>query len=89
VTEWASSIINVIANDTDPDGDYPLTLVAVSDPTGTAYVASSSEVGWAGNAAGIYTIQYTVQDARGATSTGTLQVTVNPSDCPPLQVCMF
>jgi hypothetical protein len=68
--------VNVIANDTDPDGDYPLTVLSVSDPSGTAYVASATSVGWSGNAAGSYQVLYVVRDARGATATGTLTVTV-------------
>lgn len=34
---------NVVANDTDADGDYPLTVIAV---TGRAVVASSTSVGF-------------------------------------------
>jgi hypothetical protein len=79
VNEWATTVVNVIANDTDSDGDYPLTLVSISDPSGTAYVANSTSIGWWGNAAGTYTIQYVVQDARGATSTGTLTLRVRIS----------
>jgi hypothetical protein len=77
VDEFALGLVNVIANDTDPDGDYPLTLVAVDDPNGVAFLASSTQIGWTGTFAGLYTVHYTVRDARGATSTGTLQVTVN------------
>lgn len=76
VNEWAAGSVNVIANDTDPEGNYPLTLVSVSSPTGAAYVASSTHVGWSGYDAGLYPVTYVVRDSLGATSTGTLTVRV-------------
>lgn len=81
VNEGQTASINVISNDTDPDGDYPLTLVSVSSSSGAAYVASGTNVGWYGAPAGTYSVQYVVKDSRGATATGTLTVTsrwVNP-----------
>lgn len=66
---------DVVSNDTDPDGDYPLTLIAVAGSGATfASIASPTTIGFSApfsrNAQ--YSVTYTVRDARGATSTGTL-----------------
>jgi hypothetical protein len=70
---------NVVANDTDPEGNYPLAVVAVvyNGFRGTATLVSSTSVlfessGLAGTAA----VSYTVQDSLGAQSTGTFTVTI-------------
>lgn len=86
VSEWAADSINVIANDTDADGDYPLTLISVSAPGGGASyyasVESGTTVAWGGSSAGTFDVIYTVRDSRGATSTGTLRVTsISVSTC--------
>jgi YD repeat-containing protein len=64
---------NVIANDTDPDGDVPLELVSVTGSV-DAVRASATEIGftapYARNTS--YLVAYTIRDARGATATGTL-----------------
>lgn len=71
---------NVTANDTDPEGNYPLVVTAV---TGVGFsVYSSSEVQFTstqgtGNKVGTYT----VRDSLGATSTATLTVTVSGGIC--------
>lgn len=72
--------INVIANDTDPDGDLPLTLVSVS---GIGYsVFSSTTVQFdAPNSPASRSGTYVVQDSRGAQSTGNVNVGVNPGTC--------
>jgi hypothetical protein len=87
VNEWVATTANVIANDTDPNGDYPLTLIAVSDQSGSAYLASGTSVGWSGNSAGIYQVQYTVRDSRGATAVGTLTVRVRLSSGCGTRIC--
>lgn len=71
---------NVTANDTDPDGDYPLTVAAV---TGIGFsVYSSSEVQFSSTqSTGAKVGTYTVQDFRGATATATLTVTVSGGVC--------
>lgn len=67
--------VNVLLNDTDPEGNVPLSLTGV---TGDAWVASSTSVGlMTPDTNGSYTINYTVADSLGATSTGTLTVTVS------------
>jgi hypothetical protein len=76
VEEYVGDLINVIANDTDADGDYPLTLVSISDPSGVAYMASETQIGWQGASAGYYYVSYTVRDARNAIATGQLTIRV-------------
>jgi hypothetical protein len=75
---------NVVANDTDPEGNYPLSLVSVSYQglRGTAYVASSTSVGFdAGSTTASVVVSYTVKDSLGATSTGSLVVTITSGQC--------
>lgn len=75
---------NVLANDTDPEGNVPLSLISVSNGLrGYAYVNGSSityeHFGGQGE-----TLSYVVADSLGATSTGQLQIVIsNPgSMCP-------
>ncbi len=75
--EWETAIVNVVANDSDADGDYPLTIQSISDPSGAAYIACPSEAGWSGASAGTYAVSYTIKDNRGATASGTLSVSVS------------
>lgn len=73
-----STVKNVIANDSDPEGNVPLALVAVtSSALGEAYVADSSSVGFtAYGGAGSTSVTYTVRDSLGATATGVLAISV-------------
>ncbi|MDY0915010.1 Ig-like domain-containing protein [Rathayibacter festucae] len=73
-----SIAVDVLANDTDPDGDT-LSLVAdgVSAPEGvTARLSAGRVLVTTPEAEGDYPIQYTVADSRGATAIGSLLVTV-------------
>jgi hypothetical protein len=71
---------NVIANDTDPDGNYPLTLVSV---TGMGFaVESATTLSFSSLSYG-RTGTYTVQDSLGATATATLSVTLAGGTCTP------
>lgn len=85
--EWSPGSVDVVINDSDPDGDYPLKITAISDTSGYAYVANSTTIGWNGSIAGTYYVTYTIQDSRGATATGTLTVTVSWSDPCGGQIC--
>ncbi len=70
--------VNVIANDTDPEGNYPLVLTAVDQSW--AFVENSTTVGMTTpDTNGNYVITYTVADALGATANGTLTLTVTGS----------
>jgi hypothetical protein len=71
---------NVVANDTDPEGNYPLVVTAVNQSW--AAIESSTTVGVdAPDANGTFAVTYTVADSLGATATGTLSVTVTGNFC--------
>jgi hypothetical protein len=87
INETAS--INVLANDTDPDGDDArLQLVSSTAPTlGTATRAGDTITFVAGSVTGVTTINYQVADADGAVSLGRLSVTITePVNLPPIAV---
>jgi YD repeat-containing protein len=68
--------VDVIANDTDPEGHYPLALTGVNQPW--AWVESGTNVGMqTPETNGTYVITYTVADSLGATANGSLTVTVS------------
>lgn len=70
---------NVVANDSDPEGNVPLVLLsATANPgRGDVSVVSSTTLSYqAYQSTGIDTITYIVRDSLGATSTGILTVTV-------------
>lgn len=75
--------ISPLANDTDPEGNYPLGLVSVGHATlGTASVSGSNVLYGAGGRTGREQITYTVKDSLGAQSTGTITITIlNGSGC--------
>lgn len=74
-----TSTVNVIANDTDPEGNYPLSLVSITDASfGMATILDGATISYqAARFPGSDTITYTVQDSLGATSTGTLSVSIS------------
>lgn len=70
---------NVVANDTDPDGNLPLSLVSASGSPGIVVsVASSTDVQIlsTGASSGTKSFGYVVQDSLGATANGSGSVTV-------------
>lgn len=75
VAQCETAVFNVTANDTDAEGNYPLTVTAV---TGIGFsVFSPSEVQFsATQSTGAKTGTYTVKDSLNASATGTLTVTV-------------
>lgn len=76
--------VNVVANDTDPEGNYPLTVTAVStNGLGASRVSDASTVQFnAGSRTGSAALTYTVQDSLGASSTGTLIIQIGAgNDC--------
>jgi hypothetical protein len=71
--------INVLANDSDPENNLPLSLVSVSAGTiGTAYIWGSSTVYYESTITpGSESLTYVVQDSLGATSNGSLNITIS------------
>jgi endonuclease G len=78
--------VDVVANDTDVDGES-LTLASVADAThGTVTVADGKAVFTpAANYNGAASFSYVVSDGQGGTATGNVSITVNPvNDAPTL-----
>lgn len=78
--------INVVANDTDVDGD-PLSVATVAAPaSGTTAISGSSAVLYTPDPgfAGADSFTYTVEDPSGATSVATVAVTVSATNRSPI-----
>jgi len=76
--------IAVLENDSDPDGNTPLTVVSVSGASlGAVFVVGGLRVSYQphGFPAGSDSFTYEVQDSLGATSTGTVYVEVMDVGC--------
>jgi YD repeat-containing protein len=80
--------VNVLTNDSDPEGNTPLSLTALTNANsarGSATFTSNGVVTFDATGTGSVTLVYTVQDSLGASSTGNLTVTVTtqtgPSTC--------
>ncbi|HYG48877.1 MAG TPA: Calx-beta domain-containing protein [Allosphingosinicella sp.] len=69
----------VLANDTDPDGHTPLTIIGSSHPSFTAG-SNAIEVDSSNIASGEFTT-YTVRDTAGATATARLTVYLTAGNC--------
>ncbi|HLL29437.1 MAG TPA: Calx-beta domain-containing protein [Allosphingosinicella sp.] len=89
IARCTAGSFNVIANDSDPEGDIPLLLTSVGGPAaqlGYASLGSSTNVAWTPvSTPGTYNAYYDVKDSRNASSIGTLRVTVtgiNTGSCP-------
>ncbi|WP_084140487.1 DUF7467 domain-containing protein [Palleronia salina] len=73
--------INVLANDTDPDGlDSQLTVISASADNGTVTINGDGTLNYAPDPDffGEDTITYTIEDADGLTDSATVTVTVDP-----------
>lgn len=83
VPRCATRTKNVTANDTDPEGNLPLEVIAVSPAfMGDVGVTSSSSITFMSTGTtGTEVLTYTVRDSLGAASTGTLTVTVGSGVC--------
>jgi len=72
--------VNVLANDTDPEGNLPLALVSISygGGMGTATMVGTDSIRFqAYSAPGPTGVIYTVRDSLGATSIGYLDIVIN------------
>ncbi|MCE0504958.1 Hint domain-containing protein [Roseivivax sp. GX 12232] len=75
-------VIDVRANDSDPDGD-PLTVTSVTDGSnGTATINGDGDVVYTPNSGftGDDEITYTISDGNGGTDTATVRITVGDPD---------
>jgi hypothetical protein len=83
-TACGSVTTNVVANDTDPGGNTPLTVTGiVSSTKGDATIIGSTSIEFdAFVASGTGSVTYTVTNTKGASSNGTLWVTISGGVCP-------
>lgn len=95
--------LNVVSNDTDPEGSLNPATVDLNTNTGGIQNTNSTEAGsWLVNGSGVVTfiplsefngtatLSYTVNDNQGATSNAaTITITVNPVNDPPVAVNDF
>lgn len=79
--------IDVLANDTDPDGD-PLTVTDASSPDGDVVINPDGTITFTPdeNFNGDTTITYTIEDGNGGMDTAMVDVTVNPMNDDPVAV---
>ncbi|WP_299672063.1 Ig-like domain-containing protein [uncultured Roseobacter sp.] len=73
----SSALIDVLANDSDPNGDA-LTLIGLSDPANGSAVIEGNQLRYTPDAdfTGQDTLTYTISDGNGGTNTATLELTV-------------
>ncbi|HEX2120400.1 MAG TPA: Ig-like domain-containing protein [Thermoanaerobaculia bacterium] len=84
--EDQATTINVLANDTDPNGDALTVVSAGSGSHGSTSVNADGSISYVPNANfnGSDTFSYTVRDAHGATASGTVTVTIAPVNDSPV-----
>ena len=77
--------IDVLTNDSDPDGD-PLEVIEATSPDGDVVINADGTLEFtpADNFNGPTTITYTITDGNGGTDTAVVDVTVNPVNDGPL-----
>ncbi|MEM7332261.1 MAG: tandem-95 repeat protein, partial [Chloroflexota bacterium] len=82
--ENTAVIIDVLANDSDADGDT-LTVDSVTDPANGSVSNNGTDVTYTPDAAfsGVDTFEYTASDGNGGTATATVTVTVNNENDAP------
>jgi hypothetical protein len=82
-TACGTVTVNVIANDTDPDGNYPLHIAGIVSTTrGTVDSYTTTSITFtASTSSGTGVVTYTVADSLGATSNGTLSITISGGTC--------
>lgn len=82
MTKCSTKTINVIANDTDPEANYPLKVVSITSTQIGASVVNATSIQFvSGSSTGAKSATYTVKASFGATSTGTVSVSVSGGIC--------
>ncbi len=79
--------VDVLANDTDPDGDKLLVVNATQGGYGSVTIGTDSTLAYAPgrNFSGTDMFMYTLSDGKGGTDKGTVSVTVEPvNDAPSI-----
>ncbi len=81
----SSNLINVLANDNDPDGDI-LSIASVTNPPHGSSTTNGNYVFYTPdpNYFGTDTFLYTLSDGHGGTDTATITVTIAPINDPPV-----
>jgi len=79
--------VDVLKNDTDPDGDA-LTIASITQPASGTAVIRGASVGFTPTAgfSGATSFSYTVSDGNGGTATAAVSVAVTPSTLPELSI---
>ena len=76
--------INVLANDSDVDGDSLVISNATADVGAVSVVNNQIQYTPAANANGVATVTYTASDNNGGTASSTLAITINPNNDAPV-----
>lgn len=78
-----TATIDVLANDTDPEGD-PLTIVGIGSPGNGSAILDGSNVVYTPNTGfeGADSFTYSITDGNGGTATATVNVTVDVNEAP-------
>lgn len=84
-TDSAENTLDVLGNDSDPDGDT-LTIIDVTQPANGQASISGSQVVYTPNAGftGTDSFEYTVEDGFGGEASATVNVTVQSPNEPPV-----
>ncbi|MET6759764.1 Ig-like domain-containing protein [Pseudoalteromonas sp. NCIMB_1079] len=80
----APMLINVLANDSDVDGDSLAISAASVDSGSVSVVDNKLQYTPAANTNGIVVVSYTVNDGNNATDTGSLSITITPINDAPV-----
>lgn len=82
IPRCGNTYLNVTANDTDPEGNLPLTVIGVTPASGLSLgiTSSSTILIESTGTAGTRTFTYTVSDSLGATAIGTVTVSVTTAN---------
>lgn len=88
LAEDTSTIINVLGNDSDPDGDLLSVLAVGNAAHGSVVINQNGTLTYtpAANYNGSDSFTYTLSDGQGGTATGTVSVTVLPVNDNPVSV---